>query len=85
MRRRILTVSILAICCCFTAIYAQRGFMPFAYNDRPAPLPPDAGEKTGPPDGDTGAEKPGWRRRGIGPRSIPDFRGCCPQASPGHR
>lgn len=46
MRRRILTVSILAICCCFTAIYAQRGFMPFAYNDRPAPLPPDAGEKT---------------------------------------
>ena len=37
----------LAVCGCFTAIYAQRQYMPFNDDEEsPAPMPPDAGEKT---------------------------------------
>src|SRR3954447_18618064 len=46
-RLRILIIASVAICGCFTAIYAQRGYMPFNDDDdSPAPLPPDAAEKT---------------------------------------
>src|SRR3954471_4080874 len=46
-RRRTLIVLSLAICGCFTASYAQRGFNPFNDDDQsPAPIPIDAGEKT---------------------------------------
>src|SRR5215212_8008419 len=46
MRRRILSVVSIAICGCLTLMYAQRSYMPFRDDESPAPLPPDADEKT---------------------------------------
>src|SRR6266545_7229288 len=44
-RRRFLMMVGIAICGCLTAIYAQRGYMPFD-EDSPAQMPVDAAEKT---------------------------------------
>src|SRR5713101_2539859 len=46
MRLRILIVASAAIFGCLTIMQAQRGYMPFNDDDSPAPLPPDATEKT---------------------------------------
>ena len=47
MRRRILTIAGIAIFSCLTLMQAQRSYMPFHDDDdSPAPLPPDANEKT---------------------------------------
>jgi hypothetical protein len=47
MRRRILTASAIAIFSFLTLMQAQRSYMPFHDDDdSPAPLPPDANEKT---------------------------------------
>jgi hypothetical protein len=46
MRLRIPIVASVAIFGCFTMMQAQRGYMPFNDDDSPAPLPPDAAEKT---------------------------------------
>src|SRR5215470_14404409 len=47
MRLRILIAVSIAIFGCFTVMQAQRGYMPFNDDeDSPAPIPPDANEKT---------------------------------------